>query len=105
MKRLNKQIWIGEGPEYPQVVFDAFKDNPSLANLLENSKLLPDKTPWFLNWFSEFLSTLRDQPSYSEILAKMIDFMCEELQHERFKSTRPLIMSYAARVSFFLPEI
>ncbi|THV05327.1 hypothetical protein K435DRAFT_774010 [Dendrothele bispora CBS 962.96] len=98
LKRLNKQIWVGEGPEYPQVVFDAFKDNSSLVDLLQNSKLSSDKAPWFLSWFSELLSTLRDQPSYSAILAKMADFMCEELQHERFKTTRPLVMSYAARL-------
>ncbi|KAF5369282.1 hypothetical protein D9758_002689 [Tetrapyrgos nigripes] len=98
LKRLNKQMWIGEGPEYPQVVFDAFKDNPSLVILLQDEKLSLEETPSCLNWFSEFLSTLRDQPSYSEILAKMADFMCEELQHERFEGVRPIIMTCAAKL-------
>jgi len=37
-------------------------------------------------------------PVYGDILAKMIDFMCEELQHERFQEARPTIMIAATRV-------
>jgi senataxin len=97
LKRLNNGIWHGEGPEYPQVVFDAVKDNPSYSQLLQTVDPGGDR-PWFLSWFSEYLQTLRDMPVYGDVLAKMIDFMCEELQHERFQEARPTIMIAATRV-------
>ncbi|KAJ3847326.1 SEN1 N terminal-domain-containing protein [Lentinula lateritia] len=99
LKRLGKDLWQGEGPEYPQVVFDAFKDNPSLNALLHERDLSPERNPWFFNWLSEFLHTIRDQPGYSEVVAKITDFMCEELQHERFSDARPTFIACAARVS------
>jgi len=98
LKRLNDGIWHGEGPEYPQVVFDAVKDNPSYSQLLQSVDPGGDR-PWFLSWFSEYLQTLRDLPVYGDVLAKMVDFMCEELQHERFQEARPTIMIAATRVS------
>ncbi|KAJ3910558.1 SEN1 N terminal-domain-containing protein [Lentinula edodes] len=98
LKRLGKDLWQGEGPEYPQVVFDAFKDNPSLNALLHERDLSPERNPWFFNWLSEFLHTIRDQPGYSEVVAKITDFMCEELQHERFSDARPTVIACAARL-------
>lgn len=99
LKRLGKGIWLGEGPEYPQVVFDAFKDNPSLSTLLCEKNLSAERNPWFFSWLPEFLLTIRDQPIYSEVVAKVTDFMCGELQHERFGDARPIVMACAARVS------
>ncbi|KAJ3716910.1 SEN1 N terminal-domain-containing protein [Lentinula raphanica] len=98
LKRLGKDIWHGEGPEYPQVVFDAFKDNPYLDTFLVEDDLSSEKNPWFFNWLPEFLLTIRDQPVYTEVIAKIADFMYEELQHDRFKSTRPIIVACASRV-------
>lgn len=95
---MGDQLWAGEGPEYPQVVFDAIKDNPSFAQLLQNLDLSSER-PWFLGWFFEYLHTIRGLPVYGEVLAKIVDFMCEELQHERFGDARPIIMMSAVRVS------
>lgn len=95
---MGSTFWQGEGPEYPQIVFDAVKDNLSYAELLHNVESSRDR-PWFLSWFSEYLYTIRDLPVYGEVLAKMVDFMCEELQHERFQETRPFVMIAATRVS------
>jgi senataxin len=95
---LNNNIWNGEGPEYPQVVFDAVKDNPSYSQLLQKIDPAADR-PWFISWFPEYLQTLRGLPVYGDVLAKMVDFMCEELQHERFQEVRPSIMIAAIRVS------
>lgn len=55
--------------------------------------------PWFLAWFSEFLHTIVDVPVYKEVLAKIVDFLCEEAQHERFSDARPMIMLTGTRVS------
>jgi hypothetical protein len=100
VKRMNKTIWDGEGPEFPQVVFDSIKDNPAFSQIIlnldvseaENSRLL-------LAFFKEYLQCTRDRPVYGEVLAKMVDFLCEETQHERFKDVRPVTMSWVARVS------
>ncbi|KAG6910679.1 hypothetical protein DXG01_008723 [Tephrocybe rancida] len=39
-----------------------------------------------------------DVAVYRDILAKMVDFLCEEAQHERFKEARPLIMLSGIRL-------
>ncbi|KIK69521.1 hypothetical protein GYMLUDRAFT_33895 [Collybiopsis luxurians FD-317 M1] len=99
LKRLGKNIWLGEGSEYPGVVFDAFKDNHSLDALLCEKDLSAERNPWFFNWLPEFLLTIREQTLiYSEVVAKVADFMCEELQHDRFASARPIVMAFAARL-------
>jgi senataxin len=95
---MGNTFWQGEGPEYPRIVFDAIKDNLSYAELLQTVESTRDR-PWFLSWFSEYLYTIRDLPIYGEVLAKMVDFMCEELQHERFQEVRPFVMVAATRVS------
>lgn len=101
LKRLNTGLWKGEAPEFPQVVFDAIKDNPSYIKLIEEVVPLDDK-PWFLSWFGEYLLSLKDSDSgiFGDVLAKIVDLLCEELQHERFKEVRPVVMFAAIRVSF-----
>jgi senataxin len=103
IKRLNNNLWEREGPEFPQVVFDAVKDNPSFSHLLQSIDSVGDR-PWFISWFPEYLQTLYDLPIYADVLAKIIDFMCEELQHERFQEARPTIMTAATRVSIFFDQ-
>lgn len=98
LKRLNVGLWKGEAPEFPQVVFDAIKDNPSYIKLIE--EIVPlDEKPWFLSWFGEYLSSLKDSSVFGDVLAKIVDLLCEELQHERFKEVRPVVMFAAIRVS------
>ncbi|KAG6820177.1 hypothetical protein H0H93_004308 [Arthromyces matolae] len=97
IKRVGKRIWIGEGPEFPQVVFDAVKDNRSFSELLQTLTPSTDR-PCFLAWFPEFLHSIDDVPIYKEVLAKIVDFLCEEAQHERFKEARPMIMLAGIRL-------
>ena len=97
---MGKQFWVGEGPEFPQVVFDSIKENQFFLELLQNIRSSQER-PWFLVWFSEYLHTIRDIPAYWEVLARGIDFLCEETQHERFRSARPLTMISGTRVSLF----
>ncbi|KAG0703798.1 SEN1 N terminal-domain-containing protein [Suillus ampliporus] len=97
LKRLGNQLWQGEGPEYPQVVFDAIKDNPSFCNMLRDVKSADEK-PWFLSWFGEYLTSISDAAMYGDVLARIVDFLCEELQHERFQEARPAVMYSAVRL-------
>ncbi|PFH53903.1 hypothetical protein AMATHDRAFT_705 [Amanita thiersii Skay4041] len=97
LKRLGDQFWSDESSEYPQVVFDAVKDNPSFTMLLAAVDISKEKS-WYLTWFSEFLHTLRALPVFDEVLAKLVGFLCEEMQHERFKEARPFIMNSAMRL-------
>lgn len=97
LKRLRFQLWKGEGPEYPQVVFDAIKDNPSFTKLVEGIEPSEER-PWFLSWFGEYLISLHDTPAFGDVLAKVADLLCEELQHERFREGRPTVMFMTARL-------
>lgn len=91
LKRMESTFWTGEGPEYPQIVFDAIKDNPSFSHLLQRIDNSGER-PWFIAWFAEYLHTIRDLDTYGEVFAKIVDFLCEEVQHERFQDARPVIM-------------
>ncbi|EGN98396.1 hypothetical protein SERLA73DRAFT_109860 [Serpula lacrymans var. lacrymans S7.3] len=97
LKRLGNGLWQGEGPEFPQVVFDAIKDNPSYCSLVQTVDVTTEK-PWYLSWFTEYLNSLRELPIFGDVLAKMVDFLCEELQHERFEDARPMAMLAAVRL-------
>ncbi|KAI6044781.1 SEN1 N terminal-domain-containing protein [Pisolithus marmoratus] len=97
LKRLGSQLWKGEGPEYPQVVFDAIKDNPSFTKLVEGIEPSEER-PWFLTWFGEYLTSLKDTPVFGDVLAKVTDLLCEELQHERFREGRSTVMLMTARL-------
>lgn len=96
MKRLGVRLWLGEGPEYPQVIFDSVKDNDvAMTQLLEGSK---EKNMWFLSWFVEYLFLIHDTAIYAQVVAKMTNYVCEELQVERFGDARPFVMSLAAKL-------
>ena len=98
LKRLGGNLWRGEDTAFLKVVFDAIKDNASYCSLLSTLGT-PDELDPLLAWFGEYLDSARDLPMYPEALAKVIDFMCEELQHERFREARPFAMLAATRVS------
>ncbi|KAK0487479.1 SEN1 N terminal-domain-containing protein [Armillaria novae-zelandiae] len=96
MKRLGVRLWLGEGPEYPQVIFDSVKDNDiAMTQLLEGCK---EKNMWFLSWFVEYLFLIHDTAIYAQLVAKMANYVCEELQVERFGDARPFVMSLAAKL-------
>ncbi|KAG9227572.1 hypothetical protein CCMSSC00406_0000782 [Pleurotus cornucopiae] len=94
LKRLGRDTWRGERSEYSLVVFDAVKDNDSFLELLSSA----ERPQWLLSYFSEFIHAVREVPSYGETLAKAVDFMCEELQHERFRDSRPAILLAAVQL-------
>lgn len=92
---MGAEIWSVEGnsPEYPAVIFDAIKDNKSFIAGLEK-----DPSSWLLGWFMDYLSTIWKLPILGSVVAKMIDFLCDELQHERFAAIHSLGVLTAAKV-------
>lgn len=100
LKRLSSDFWEGEGVGFPQIVFDAIKDNSAFLCILQDINPLEER-PWFLPWFTEYLHTVRSLPAFPEVLARIADFLCGETQHERFKDARPLIMETAVPVRLF----
>jgi senataxin len=96
LKRLGSKIWIGEAPDYPQVILDSIKDNPSFSDLVLSNPTGDRIKP--LTWFSEYLRSVGDALIYDDILKKMTDFITGDLQHERFRDTRSSSMASGARV-------
>ncbi|KAJ7644130.1 SEN1 N terminal-domain-containing protein [Roridomyces roridus] len=88
---VGRSFWEEAGPEYPQVVFDSVKENASFAELLRQHTVAYKAHP-HLSWCSVYLSATKGLPSQPELIAKMADFLCEELQHERFADARPSVM-------------
>jgi senataxin len=98
LKRLGNRLWEGEQTNYPEIVFDSIKDNSSYLDLLLQNDTTTER-PWYFAWYSEFLHTVSGLVAYDAVLAKMVGFMCEELQHERFGHARSDAMCAAVRVS------
>ncbi|OCH91849.1 hypothetical protein OBBRIDRAFT_886653 [Obba rivulosa] len=101
LSRIGPELWAGEGPEYPHIVFSAIKDNP---RYLEALQALPDsrKDNWLLMWTETFLKTVADKPAFNDILSGIIQFLCEGLQHERFQGLRPAVMMVASKILYVL---
>lgn len=97
LKRLAQKFWANSDPAYPKIVFDSVKDNPAFLGLLQDLHKSNDNL-WTLSWMPELLLTIQGEVAYGEVLAKMVDFLCEELQHERFDEARPIIMNSAIQV-------
>lgn len=91
-------MWTSEAENYPKVVFDSVKDNPTFLSLLESSSQSADRQT-LVAWIPELLHTIQQTATYGGVLAKAVDFLCEELQHERFKDTRPMVMKTGIQVS------
>ena len=103
LKRLAQTFWTNSDPAYPKIVFDSVKDNPAFLGLLQDLHKSSDNL-WTLSWMPELLLTIQGEAAYGEVLAKMVDFLCEELQHERFDEARPVIMNSAVQVRMHLAK-
>ncbi|KAF9485837.1 hypothetical protein BDN70DRAFT_870734 [Pholiota conissans] len=93
MKRLGKGLWVGEGPEYPQAIFDDIKDNSHYVNILHTVQPSEAGANLFF-WFPEFLSTLRDTPNYSSVFMKVIDFLSAETQRDGLDKNKSIIAKF-----------
>jgi len=59
---------------------------------------LQDHEPCLLLWFLDYLHSIWTWQIFDNVLVKMVDFLCEESQHERFQDARPVAMVVAADV-------
>ncbi|KAI0061699.1 hypothetical protein BV25DRAFT_1948064, partial [Artomyces pyxidatus] len=91
VRRSKGDLWKNDAADYPQVLFDAIKDNPSYSEHVQSLSPSEEK-PWSLLWFYDYLQTISNSSIFGDVLAKMVDFLCEELQHERFQDARPIVM-------------
>ncbi|PCH40128.1 helicase sen1 [Wolfiporia cocos MD-104 SS10] len=97
ISRLGSELWEGEGPEYPLLVLNSIKDNSRYLEILQSLVDAP-RSNWLLRWVEPFLKTVGRTPGFKDVLSTMVHFLCEELQHERFKGVRPAAMTIAARI-------
>ncbi|TCD66618.1 DEAD-box type RNA helicase [Steccherinum ochraceum] len=97
LNRIGPEVWQEEGKDYPLVVFNTIKDNPSYIECLRTSPVT-DRDPWTLVCLSTYLKSLDRLPAFKEVLPAMMLFLCEELQHERFKDIQPSAIGMAAKV-------
>lgn len=96
--KYGKSIWDEEKDDYPQVVFDAIKDNTAFLSLIKAIPVPCSQAPWALRWFHPYLISLDCLPSFEQAFKKVMAFACEELQHERFRERRPAVMACVLQV-------
>ncbi|KAI0335924.1 hypothetical protein GY45DRAFT_1316694 [Cubamyces sp. BRFM 1775] len=98
LRRMGPDIWQGEGPEWAHVVFNSIKDNTRFSDVLCNLPAPVPKDDWQLKWIEVYANTVARLPVFKDILPSVLQFLCEELQHDRFKPVRPNAMSIASRL-------
>ena len=99
LTRMGSDIWKDEGPEYAHVVFNSIKDNPQYAEVLCNISSPTVQDDWRIKWMELYTNTVGKIQAFPEILPSVLQFLCEQLQHERFQRVRPNAMSTAAKVN------
>ena len=95
LDRLGPTLWKDEGDEYPQVVFNSIKDNISYSELLQDFSA--DRV-WAIQWLEAYVKSIGDLPAFSGVMPLIIQYLCEELQHERYKDARSYAISVASKV-------
>ncbi|KAF9534475.1 SEN1 N terminal-domain-containing protein [Crepidotus variabilis] len=97
IRRLGKNMWNGEGADYPSTLLDAIKYNSSFENLLHSTNPSEPRAP-YLAWFRELLSTLQGLPAYGSVFAQMVDFLIEKARDNKFEHVRPLLAKNAINI-------
>ena len=96
-KRLSKKLWSSDSADYPQVVFDSIKDNPSYIDMVLSYDAQREQA-WFLFFFLEYLRSVWEMQVFGDVFARFVAFALDELQHDRFSTKRPLVTSVAMQV-------
>ncbi|TBU62332.1 SEN1 N terminal-domain-containing protein [Dichomitus squalens] len=100
LRRMGPDAWQGEGPEYAHVVFNSIKDNTRFADILCNLPAPVAKDDWQLKWLEVYANSVGKLPVFKDILPTVLQFLCEQLQHVRYKVVRPVAMSIASRLLY-----
>ena len=78
-------------------MFNTIKDNSAYADALQQDQ--PDYRHWTVQWMEPYVKSMDDLPGLQSLLPLMMQYLCEELQHERFKDVRTSAICIAAKVS------
>lgn len=96
LDRFGPKYWDGKADDTPALTFNVIKDNKVYGETLRS--LSPGKGSWQLQWIEAFVKSLNPSAS-SNVFPLIMQFLCEELQHELYDTVRPTAMLVAARVS------
>lgn len=86
-----RDVWVGQPAELPQIALDSIKDNNSFTSL---EAYKTGSTSSLLGWIEPFLQTILPLNTFPAVLRRMFQIFTEELQHERFASSRPIYLAY-----------
>lgn len=80
--------------EFPQVKIDALRDNPAYEALVRRNT-----QPTLLQWYEGYIRSVWKKPILPDAIAKMLAFMCEDMQHRHFDvPCRAVAMSVVSSV-------
>lgn len=97
LKRGGSNIWIQESADFPRVTLVSIKDNPAFERLVINES---DSGADMFEWVQAFVDSIWTSAVFEDTLARLVGFMGEELQHERFGGARPQILTRLFSVQF-----
>ncbi|KAI0086495.1 SEN1 N terminal-domain-containing protein [Irpex rosettiformis] len=96
LDRLGANTWAEESDEFPHVVFNTVKDNTSYTEILQG--LPADKGRWAIQWMEMYVKTIASLPAFGTTVPLVIQYLCEELQHERYQDVRGSAIWVASRL-------
>lgn len=102
LDRLASKYWEGKADDTAALTFSVIKDNKVYGETLRT--LPANKSSWLLHWIEAFVKSL-SLPALNNVFPLIMQFLCEELQHELYDSVKPTAMFVAAKVSRLLTSI
>jgi senataxin len=90
LKNNGSNIWNQEPADFPRVTLDSIKDNPAFERMVINES---DSDTDTFDWVQAFVDSIWTSAVFEDTLARLVGFMGEELQHERFGDARPQILT------------
>ena len=97
LKRGDSNIWNQEPADFPRITLDSIKDNPAFERMVINER---DSGADTFEWVQAFVDSIWTSAVFEDTLARLVGFMGEELQHERFGDARPQILTRLFSVQF-----
>ncbi|EKM51498.1 uncharacterized protein PHACADRAFT_199007 [Phanerochaete carnosa HHB-10118-sp] len=93
---LGPELWQGESENYPLHVFNIIKNNRFYASSLEPDR--PEHGHGSVQWIEAYVKSLGELPALRILIPPVIQYLCEELQHERYKDLRASAVCVAAKL-------
>ncbi|CAL1713074.1 unnamed protein product [Somion occarium] len=92
LTRIGPALLEDEDSGFPVVIFDTVKDNPRFEDLIAGQS-----DSWCLEWIQPFVKAAGELPAFTDVFPIVIQCLCEQLQHERFKDVRPRAIDVACK--------